>query len=59
MQDGSDALFGLLAGIMPYVGYAVILIAIGFFLLMLRGITRDAKRRSVRHREIQDRHLRR
>lgn len=35
----------------------MLLVLCGFFLLMVRSINQGAKRRSVRHREIQDRHL--
>jgi hypothetical protein len=59
MEDGGGAVTQLLMAILPYVGYTVFLVAIGFFLLMIRAITTGAKQRSVRHRKIQDHHLRR
>ena len=42
---------------MVYLVYGVLLVAVGFILLMIQTIMRDARRRSHRHREIQDRHL--
>jgi len=54
-----DAILNLLTAILPYIGYAVLIIAVGFFLLMARSVTRDARRRSARHKNIQDRYIRR